>query len=71
MVSRLIEGYSQFPELVDDELIELSGPRCYLELLIDSGGEYEYVPHSEWEEAVLAWSPVRTAVFDGNANAWV
>lgn len=65
--SRLIE---QFPALVDDELVNLSGPHCYLELLINSG-EYEYVPHSAWEKAVLAWSPVATAVFDGNANAWV
>lgn len=69
--SHFIESYSGFPELIDDEMIKQSGPPCYLELLIDSGGEFEYVPHSEWETAVLAWSPVRTAVFDGNANAWV
>jgi hypothetical protein len=69
--SPLIEDYSPFPFLIDDELIEMSGPRCYLQLLINGPGEYEYVPHSEWETAVLAWSPVRTAVFDGNANAWV
>lgn len=68
--SHLIEGYSTFPELVDDALIKMCGPPCYLELLINSPGEYEYVPHSEWETAVLAWSPVRTAALDGNANAW-
>lgn len=33
--SPLIEDYSPFPELVDDELIEMSGPRCYLQLVIN------------------------------------